>query len=239
MRHIDENIQYILFGCGKNFYSYVERLSNWLPLTYYSDNNSQVINKVGRIGHITGIQVSEITLLKNPYVIIATDSQVASNQIKQQFDEAGIPNSHISDILRDCDVEIDTIKWPQKIHEDKISKFIDIDLEDTTTCNFRCEYCYVWRKKDFSGGVETSKYSVAEIRKGLSKEVLGGTCFVNLCARGETMLSKDIVELTYELLDEGHYVSIVTNGTIRRNILKLLQFPDEFQERLFLKISFL
>lgn len=238
MRRNDVNMQYILFGCGKNFYSYIERLSNGFPLTYYSDNNSQLINKIGRIGHITGIQASEITLLKNPYVIIATDSQVASNQIKLQFDEIGVPNSHITDILRDCDLGINAIKWPQKIHEGKISKFIDIDLEDTTTCNFRCDYCYVWRKKDFSGGVETSKHSIVEIRKGLSKEILGGTCFINLCARGETMLSKDIVELTYELLDEGHYVSIVTNGTIRVNILKFIQFPEEFQERLFLKISF-
>lgn len=232
------DVQYVLFGRGKNFYSYLERLSEMLPITYYSDNNADEINRQGKLYNAVGIKATDIPQIKNPYIIISVDSKENIEQIKRQFEEIRIPCCHAQDVLNDFNKKNQFISWPQKIHENRINKFIDIDLEGTTTCNFRCNYCYVWRKKDFQGEIETSKHSIWDIRKGLSKEVLGGRCFINLCARGETLLSKDIVELTFELLDEGHYVSIVTNGTIRKNILRLLEFPIEFQERLFFKISF-
>lgn len=41
-----------------------------------------------------------------------------------------------------------------------------------------------------------------------------------------------------ELLEEGHYVGVVTNGTLTKNIESLMKFPDELRKRIFLKFSF-
>ena len=233
-----QNIQYVLFGCGKNFYSYLERLRLNYQISYYSDNNVQMRVKYRDKCNLNEIAPEDISSLENPCVVITVENEEYIVQIKKQFEEQGIECCHVRELLDSLDIQPGEINWPQAIHEDRIFRFIDIDLEETTTCNFRCKYCYVWRKKGFEGNIKTSIHSLEEIKKGLSKDVLGGTCFINLCARGETLLSDKIVELTRVLLSEGHYVSIVTNGTVRKNILKILEFPIELQERMFFKISF-
>lgn len=72
----------------------------------------------------------------------------------------------------------------------------------------------------------------------LSQKNLGGQSLVNLCAGGETLLSKDIVPVVRAFLQNGHFVMIVTNGVITRRIFELCDLPDEYQERLFYKFSF-
>ena len=42
--------------------------------------------------------------------------------------------------------------------------------------------------------------------------------------QGETLLGDQIVELAYELLKEGHYVNITTNGTITRRLIEFVLF---------------
>ena len=66
-------------------------------------------------------------------------------------------------------------------------------------CNFNCEYCYVtqngwWKseKPDFS-------YCLESIDKAFAKERLGGTCMINLCATGETLLYPEMVEVIHKL----------------------------------------
>lgn len=82
-------------------------------------------------------------------------------------------------------------------------------------------------------------YRISHIRKALSRERLGGTCLLNLCGSGETLLAPYIVELTRELLEEGHYVMLVTNGLPTKRIKELTDnIPLELQRHLMLKISF-
>jgi hypothetical protein len=52
------------------------------------------------------------------------------------------------------------------------------------------------------------------------------------------MLQPDIVPLITELLLEGHFVEVVTNGTVTKRINELLQLSPELLSRLFFKISF-
>ncbi len=158
-------------------------------------------------------------------------SGVAESDNAGQIVGSGVAESDNAEQIAESD-------WLYGMHVDKIHKFIDFDLRGTTTCNFKCEYCYVWRKEDFKAGRKTSEHSPKEIREALSLERLGGQCFINMCARGETMLSEDIVELAHELLSEGHYVSIVTNGTVTGKIKEILEFPDELLQRMFFKVSF-
>ena len=109
----------------------------------------------------------------------------------------------------------------------------------TNKCNLKCEYCIVsqvdgWndqRDKAFS-------YPVEHMVKAFSTQRLGGECYINLTAQGETLLYKDIVPLTTGLLEQGHFVEIVTNGMVTKRIDELLSLPEHLLKRLFFKISY-
>ena len=108
----------------------------------------------------------------------------------------------------------------------------------TQACNFRCSYCYIGQKKVFDNKMFKCEYSLDVMKKATSVERLGGICIFNLCAGGETLLSKDIVPVIHMLLENGHNVSVVTNGTISHTIDKILMFPSDLLEMMYFKFSF-
>lgn len=116
-------------------------------------------------------------------------------------------------------------------------KRLILGLIPNQKCNLRCNYCYISQVNAWEEPTKL-KYSVEYIAKCLSKDRLGGTSLINLTGNGETMLQPEIVSLTRELLKEGHYVEIVTNGTITKYVNDILKFPDELLSHLFFKISF-
>lgn len=75
------------------------------------------------------------------------------------------------------------------------------------------------------------------IKLAFSKKRLGGICLMSICSDGEPMLSPDTNALILTLLEEGHYVMIVTNGLITNAIEKCLEMPTELLNRLFFKVS--
>lgn len=228
----------IAFGIGVNFYSLVERLDAVCEIAIFSDNDS---GKWGQ--HILGdqricMEPRRLRELESPFVLIMAERESSIKAIEEQCDEYGLPHQRVYDFLQEIELKPVKCQWPQSIQRRRIHKFIELLVHGTTECNFHCEYCYVWRKHEFTPGSITSEYTAKEIREALSQAKLGGPCHINACALGETLLSKDIVALTYELLDEGHYFSIITNGTITPRIDAILQFPDELLERMFFKLSF-
>lgn len=120
---------------------------------------------------------------------------------------------------------------------DKLKRYIDCYI-DTETCNFKCHYCYIAQQNKFNKKITKLNHSVDEIKKALSKERLGGTCLINLCAGGETLLSDEILPVVRALLEEGHYVMIVTNGALTKRFQQVVEFPKELLERLIFKFSF-
>ena len=120
---------------------------------------------------------------------------------------------------------------------DKMKRFIDIYIP-TETCNLRCYYCYVAQKRKFNAKLAKFSHTPAEIREALSQKRLGGACLLNLCAGGETLLSEDVLPVVKELLTEGHYVMIVTNGTLTNRFEEVATWPKELLARLFFKFSF-
>lgn len=120
---------------------------------------------------------------------------------------------------------------------DTIKRFIDCYIP-VTTCTLRCPYCYITQHRLFEGPLPEFKYSPAHVRKALSKERLGGTCLINMCAGGETLLASGILNYVRELLEEGHYLMIVTNATLDKPFDEIARFPKELLSHLFLKFSY-
>lgn len=119
---------------------------------------------------------------------------------------------------------------------DKINKLV-LGMIPNQKCNLKCEYCYISQVEAWDEPT-SFQYTAEHIAKCLSKERLGGVSLINLTGNGETMLQPDIVPLVRALLEQGHYVEIVTNGTVTKNIKKILNFPKNELSRLFFKISF-
>mgnify|MGYP003771262597 CR=1 FL=1 len=105
---------------------------------------------------------------------------------------------------------------------DKIKRFVSIYVP-VTSCTLRCQYCYVTHNRLFNNKLPVLKYSPEIVKKALSKRRLGGTCLVNFCAGGETLLPEKVVDYIRVLLEEGHYVMIVTNATMTKRFKQILK----------------
>lgn len=120
---------------------------------------------------------------------------------------------------------------------DKLKRFIDVYVP-VTTCTLRCHYCYITHHRLFGGPLPRFSYSPEKFRNALSQKRLGGVCMFNFCGGGETLLVPEIIDYVRALLDEGHYVMIVTNATVDQAFDKMERWPKEILERLFFKFSY-
>lgn len=117
-------------------------------------------------------------------------------------------------------------------------KYLDLFLQNKK-CNLNCSYCYVEGKNSKICEDSILKYNPKYIaKKCLSYDRLGGYCIINICADGETLLHPDCFALIKLLLEEGHVVSVVSNGTLTDKISELLKLPKDLLSRLFFKFSF-
>lgn len=120
---------------------------------------------------------------------------------------------------------------------DKISKLLLCEMP-VYTCNLRCEYCYITNQKLWGNGFQKPNHSVEDIVKALSKERIGGYAFINLCGNGETLIPHESIELAYGWAKEGHYVEIVTNGTLTKRFEEIAEFPKDVLSNITFKFSF-
>ena len=124
---------------------------------------------------------------------------------------------------------------------DKMKHFIECTIP-IEACNLRCPYCYVSQhdklgKNNYENLCITKEHDLSEFRRAFHSERWGGLCLINLCANGETLLYKDIVLVIKALLEEGHYVSIVTNGTLTTKFEEISKLPEALKKHLFIKFS--
>lgn len=105
-------------------------------------------------------------------------------------------------------------------------------------CNFKCEYCYISALDEVKVGPAVFLYTPEHVGKCMSKERLGGTCIINLTGGGETLIPKEMPQYFYELLKQGHFLEVVTNGTLTKRFEEIATFPKELLSRLEFKFSF-
>ena len=122
---------------------------------------------------------------------------------------------------------------------EKIKRFITCGVP-TFACNFRCSYCYLGcHSNPYNGRIADFPISVEDMVKAFYVKRLGGICYFNMCAAGETTLQKNLFPLIKGLIDEGHYCDIITNGSISKKFDELIALLDERERsHLFLKFSF-
>lgn len=122
---------------------------------------------------------------------------------------------------------------------EKIKRLIACGVP-TEACNFRCSYCYLTcHGNPYNGKIYDFPLPVEDMVKALSVKRLGGTCYFNMCASGETILQKNLFPLVKGLIDEGHFCDIITNGSISKKFDELISMLDEKERsHLFLKFSF-
>ena len=106
-------------------------------------------------------------------------------------------------------------------------------------CNFRCHYCYLAQREEHYQGVQPQmRFTPEEVARAMRQERTGGPCFMNFCADGETLLTKDIDLYIKALVQEGHYAEIVTNLSVNKMLEKILTWDKELLSRVEFKCSF-
>lgn len=82
------------------------------------------------------------------------------------------------------------------------------------------------------------KHDADRIGRALSIERLGGVSLINICGEGETLLPPEIVGIIRSLLECGHYVMVVTNGTVSKRFDEIADISANCLDRLLIKFSF-
>ncbi|MDR0443436.1 MAG: radical SAM protein [Treponema sp.] len=119
----------------------------------------------------------------------------------------------------------------------KLKRFFDVYVP-IENCNLRCDFCYITQRRLFKNKKVSFKYSAQHIGKALSQERLGGICHFNLCGGGETLIPKEIVGIIRAILEQGHFIMVVTNGTMFNRFDEFIEFPAELKDRVGFKLSF-
>lgn len=95
----------------------------------------------------------------------------------------------------------------------KIKRFFGC-LIPVMTCNMKCSYCYVIQRDNRKNRMAELKYSPYQIGLALTMKRLGGGCYFSICGAGETTLQPEIDDIVYRILEQGHFINIMTNGTV-------------------------
>lgn len=117
---------------------------------------------------------------------------------------------------------------------ERIYKYVNCHVP-IDNCNLRCSYCYIRQERKFNernGIIRSSDF----IRNALSKKRLKGTALFMLCGGGETMLCRQLPDIIEALASEGHYIQVVTNGTITKAFEELFSKKINF-ENILIKLS--
>lgn len=82
------------------------------------------------------------------------------------------------------------------------------------------------------------RVSPEEFGEAFSSKRLGGHCYGNFCADGETLLTKNIDLYVKEFCRQGHYAEVVTNLSVTKMLDRFLEWDRALLKHLEFKCSF-
>jgi len=118
-----------------------------------------------------------------------------------------------------------------------MKRFIDCIIP-FRTCNLQCSYCYITHTRSWGNSLPIFQYDAAWIGRALSAKRLGGICLVNICGDGETLLPPEMPRIISSILKQGHFVMVVTNGTVSKRFDEIVGLPGDYLDRLMFKFSY-
>ena len=119
---------------------------------------------------------------------------------------------------------------------DKMKRLINCIIP-VSACNFKCHYCYIGQTDGFKGTVETLPYSLEYIAYALRPGRVGEHCHIGICGAGETLLAPYLFDFLRLLTEQGHYCSIVTNGSLSKRFDELYNLPVELRSHVFIILN--
>ncbi len=176
-------------------------------------------------------------------VLIAVENADAASEIAGELEKRKLDYCHITEAVEYYLPEWDrrevakyekTYGKENRERDNRLTKFVDCYVP-YHNCNLKCNYCYVRQRGKFAER-KILWHSPEFISKALSFERLGGMALINLCARGETMLTPGLIPIIKELVCAGHYISIISNGTATKAFEQLLS-QDMDLSHIFVKFS--
>lgn len=108
---------------------------------------------------------------------------------------------------------------------------------DGNKCNLNCSYCYISNSR-YDGCTEKINliYDLHTMIEAFSVERLGGIADIVVIGSAETLLIEPIVPFIHGLLEYGHIVTVVTNATLTKRIVELVNIK-EYRKNLIIKAS--
>lgn len=245
MKKIEEAIgqgnEIVLWGAGNNFEKNIDKIVEHIPVKCVCDIDEKKQNK-----HFHGylcVDPKDI-IGSNCFVVITVVDSIALKKIEERLrgknDFCSLEDALVFCKIMDEDKIVDANEHCLSMDDTKwnnvMRKYVGIHVP-ATTCNLSCPYCYVRQNSDFYK-VPIVEHSPRFIRLCLSQRRLGGQALIVLCGAGETLFCDKIIDICVELLKEGHFLHIVTNGTVTNKIEELIQKAGKYVSHIFFKFSF-
>lgn len=229
---IDKNIY--IWGNGNVVRRYLNQIPNDINICAIVDRDKNKWGSTNVIRNGRNLVCIEDNLTEKDFVIIAIEDPHVVDNIAEMLERRHIEWCHIFKVVDETFIRNN--KHNNDIREAGLMmKFIDVMLP-TAKCNMKCDYCYLSHLNVELDRTCDFYHDARYIRYSLSQKRLGGSAFINLCGVGETLFCENIQEIVSELLNEGHYIQIVTNAT-PTNIIKSFINSDIDCSRLFFKCS--
>lgn len=235
----------IIWGTGNCFKKNIDKIKKNIAISAFTDSDASYEDKL-----IKGFQYRKIDrFTQNVFVIILIEKRQIVDEIERKLKDMNIPYCLAEEAIGFCSITEETAfveeHWTEISKElslddsqwnNVLKKYINLNVP-ATTCNLQCPYCYIRRSREFNNPPQLYHHP-KYIRFCLSQKRLNGQALITLCAAGETMLADKFVDVCVELLQEGHFLHIVTNGTLTNKINELIERAGKYKERLFFKFSF-
>lgn len=204
-----------IYGAGNLTNRYIRQLDPNLKLTGFIDADERKWGDI-KVGDrvYKCVNINEVDYKDG--LILSLENPNAISNARGMLENMGFDWCHIYDAV-DSYFNKQKKNFVNSDSDIKIYKFIDTTVP-IFQCNFKCNYCYLAQKAIALKNRSYLFHDARYIRYCLSKKRIGGTSFINLCGVGETLLCSELYEIVKELIEEGHFLQIVTNATITKEI---------------------